>query len=157
MDPFSLIAGGVATGAAAALKSTATKAVKDAYTGLVTLIKDAYKAHSHVADSVEHLAKCPGDENRRTGLEKDLRAGAPERAPDHRLVEAADRVLKTIESDDPASARTIGVDIGALSAAALHFKRVQPPTGGISVRIKEAQIKGTASFEDIGGVMPPKE
>jgi len=156
MDPATLIAGAVAAGAAAAVKETASRAVKDAYAGLVTIIKDAYKAHPHVADSVEHLAKRPEDSTRKAGLENDLKGAAAEKGEEERLVAAATTLVKAVEAHDPSAARAVGVDIGLLSAATLSFKRVRSPEHGTAVRIGEAKIGGVASFEDIGGSSPPK-
>lgn len=156
MDPTSLVAGAVAAGAAAALKRTATQAVKDVYSGLVTLIKDYYKAHSQVAESVEHLAKRPQDASRRTVLEGELKATILDVEQQKQLVARAHDVLRVIEAEDPDTARAVGVEIGMLRAAAINFKGVQPPEHGTAVRIREAHTKGTATFENIGETLRPK-
>jgi hypothetical protein len=57
IEPISAIALAVAAGAAAASKDVAAKAIKDAYNGLITLIKDVYRNHLHVQESVDQLEK----------------------------------------------------------------------------------------------------
>lgn len=157
MDLESVIAGAVANGAAAAMKSVATRAVKDTYAGLITLIKNTYKAHAHVADAVEHLAKTPEDKHRRAALAEELKASIPEEKSTHDIVAAASALMIAIENEAPDSSLAIGLNIGELKAAALRFERVNAPGYGIGVKIEEANIEGTASFKGIGGASPPKK
>lgn len=156
MDPASIIAGAVATGAAAALKPTAAQAVRDAYAGIVALIKDAYKAHGHIGDSVDHLAKRPEDKHRRAALEDDLRGSGADADVHKRLVDAVSTLVQAVQTDDPGAARSVGVDIGTLCAAVLEFENICAPATGTGVKISEAHIAGTASFKNIGDDSPPK-
>jgi hypothetical protein len=148
MDPFSIIAGAVAAGAAAGLKETASKAVKDAYGFLSAALKKIYHEHASVADAAEHLAKKPTDLHRRQGLENELKEAGLDVNP--QLVEAAGQVLKTVEAEEPEAAKTVGVDIGLLRAEAMEFLNVNAPEHGTGVRIGAADVKGTARFENIG-------
>jgi hypothetical protein len=155
MDPVTVITSAVAAGAASGLKDTAGKAVKDAYRGFITLVKDAYRHNQNVQDSVEHLAKKPQDKNRRAALEAELKETSPE--IDRRLVEAAAVVFEVVRSHSPETAQAIGMDIGEFQAAALHVKNLQPPkAGGTGLRAEKIRIEETATFDNIGGEPPPK-
>jgi hypothetical protein len=136
MDPFSIIAGALAAGAAAGLKETASKAVKEAYGGLAAALKKAYQRHTNVTEAAEHLAKKPTDK--------------------HRLVTAADHVLRIVEAEDPGAGSAVGVNIGLLRSEALEFVKVNAPERGTGVRIGAADIRGTTRFKDIGGSPGPK-
>jgi hypothetical protein len=154
IEAISAIALAVAAGAAAASKEVAAKAVKDAYNGLITLLKDVYRNYRHVQESVDHLEKKPEDKNRRAALEQELKEA--EVTVDERLLEAAQAVIRAVESHSPETARAIGMDIGEFKAAALHVKNLQAPKAGTAFRADKVDIAGTATFDDIGGGPPPK-
>ena len=152
IEPVSAIVLAVAAGAAAAAKDVTAKAVKDAYDGLIALIKKVYRDHQHVQESVDHLTKKPEDKNRRAALEEGLKDAGVK--VDEQLLEASQAVIRAVESHSPESARAIGMDIGEFKAAALHIKNLQAPKEGTAFRAKEVDIAGTATFDNIGS--PPK-
>ena len=76
MEPvITTIAAAVALGAAAGIKDTASKAVKDAYAGLKTLIQDRYKKNEDVTDAVDYLVKKPEAEGRLLNQKRPRYAG----------------------------------------------------------------------------------
>jgi hypothetical protein len=137
------------------LKDTVAKGVKDAYGGLLALIKDRYRRHQNVTDSVDYLTKKPQDKNRRVALEDELKQAGGE--IDNRLLEASQVVLEAVEKHSPEAVRAIGMDIGEFKAATLHIKNLQAPKEGIGLRVNKVDIGGTATFDNIGGSPPPKE
>jgi hypothetical protein len=137
------------------LKDTVAKGVKDAYNGLITVIKDRYQKHQNVTDCVDHLTKKPQDKNRREALEDELKKAGGE--IDNRLLEASQAVIEAVEKHSPETARAIGMDIGEFKAAALHIKNLQSPKEGIGFRADKVDIAGTATFDNIGGSPTPKE
>jgi hypothetical protein len=148
------IALAVAAGAAAGLKDTVTKGIKDAYGALLTLIKARYKAHKDVIDSVDHLAKKPQDQGRKVGLEEELKKAGGE--VDDQLLAAAKTVIEEVKNHSPETAQAIGMDIGEFKAAALHIKNLQPARHGTAFRSKKVDIAGPAIFDTIGGDTDPK-
>jgi hypothetical protein len=154
MDPFTIIAAAVAAGAVSGLTGAASDAVKDAYHGLVRVIKDVYSRHQKVVDTVERLAKKPDDKSLRTSLEGELKEAGQE--VDSRLIDAAHAVIASVRRDNPQAVQAIGMDIGEFEAAELHIKNLQAPEKGIGLRAEKLSIKGTATFDNIGGASPPK-
>jgi disulfide oxidoreductase YuzD len=152
IEPINAVALAVAAGAAAAAKDVTAKAVKDAYDGLITLIKKVYRDHQHVQESVVHLTKKPEDKNRRAALEQDLKDAGVK--VDQQLLDASQSVVRAVESHSPETARAIGMDIGEFKAAALRIKNLQAPKEGTAFRADKVDITGTATFDNIGS--PPK-
>ncbi len=97
IDPVTIIVGALVAGAAAGLKPAAEQAVKDAYEGLKTLIKDRYqRVH------VEVLENDPNNESRQEILQEDLaNAGADK---DQELLNQARALLEAVKEHDPATA-----------------------------------------------------
>lgn len=104
MDPLSLIAGALISGATAALKSTAEQVVKDAYAGLKTLIK---KKWAQV--DVEVIERDPASPARQDLLKTSLQESAA--LSDRELLEQARRLLLQIEKHDPAAVAAGGLRI----------------------------------------------
>jgi hypothetical protein len=153
MDPFSVIAGALATGAAAGLKNTTSKAIQDFYGVLKKLFVQIYQNHANVTEAAEHLAKKPTDEHRRKGLEGELKEAGVNIDPS--LVLAADHLLNAVEVEVPELLTAVGVDIGVLKSKVLEFRNVNAPERGTAVRIREAEGETTV-FKDIGGTGRPK-
>ncbi len=155
MEPIStVIASAIALGAAAGLKPTVERAIKDAYEGLKRVITDRYQDKEEVVDAIEYVTKKPDAKKRREVLEEALSdAGATE---DVTLIEAASAVHTAVERHDPDLPQSIGMEIGQLKAAMLEVENVQATRGGIGVKIDRAEIEGTAAFKNIGGGSDPK-
>lgn len=94
MDPtVAMIVSALATGAAAALKDTATEAVKDAYNGLKVLIQRKFQDNPKAIDTLADYEKDPDT------YEKPMAKKIEEvqAAQDPEVVAAADRLLKLVQ------------------------------------------------------------
>jgi hypothetical protein len=154
MDPFTIIAAAVAAGASSGLKGATSEAIKDAYHGLETIIKDVYNRHRNIVDSVEHLVKKPDDKNRRASLAEELKEAGPD--VDNRLMEAAQEVIAAVKRDSPETAHAIGMMSEEFEAFNLHVKNLQAPEKGTAFQSGKVLIRGTATFDNIGGPSFPK-
>ena len=95
MDPISLILTALAAGASAALKDTATAAVKDAYAGLRALLKRRLSGKTATEAAVDEYTREP--EVWRTPLERALaETGAQD---DKELLQAAQAVMAQVDPD----------------------------------------------------------
>ncbi|OEU46813.1 MAG: hypothetical protein BA861_12945 [Desulfobacterales bacterium S3730MH5] len=155
MEPITTtIATAIALGAATGLKSTVEQSVKDAYAALKNVIRKRYQKKEDVTDAIDYVTKKPEAEKRRQMLEEALEeAGA---ATDQELAKVAAALLATIEQHSPDLAKGIGMDIGTLKAQRLEVSNVFAGQDGTGVKIENAEIEGTASFENIGGASSPK-
>jgi hypothetical protein len=149
MEPFAtLIVSALALGAAAGAQSTIEQVIKDAYAGLRQVIVDRYSRHARLVDAMDSLAEEPQDASRRETLGDELESA--EVTNDEAVIEKAQAVHAAMNDSAPTLAKAIGMDIGELEAAVLEVENVQAGKTGIGVRIGKAQIRGSASFRNIG-------
>jgi len=139
MDPISLLFTAVVSGAAAALKPTAEKAVVDGYEALKAFLKRKWPGVG-----VDALERDPASESRQKVLKEDLEGTTG--IDDRDLLEQAKALLKTIETHDPDAARTANIDIKDIEAGANATIEDVIAQGSISVqRVKaggDVKIKG---------------
>jgi hypothetical protein len=113
MDPLTLIVTALATGAAAGLKPTAEKAIKDAYEGLKALIVKRYERTKAAVPVLEHN---PASEAGKAVLRESLaEEGATE---DEELLRQAQAMLQAIRLHDASAAEAAGVLIEDIEAGA---------------------------------------
>ena len=94
MDPITLIVAALTAGATAALQETAGTAIKDAYQGLVALIKEKFGKDPKAAAALEGHAEDP--ETWQKPLEKAIRqTGA---AGDEQIQLAAQKLLELLQA-----------------------------------------------------------
>jgi hypothetical protein len=98
MEPISLIIAALAAGAIAGVKDTAGQAVKDAYTGLKTLIRRRFAGNQEAQASLDQAERQP--ESGQALLAQHLQAAGA--GGDEELIRAAQALL---EQADPAGAR----------------------------------------------------
>ncbi len=151
MDPVSLILMALVTGATAALKPTAEAAVKDAYSGIRTLIQERYKKVS-----VDLIERDPVSKARQAVVQEDLaNAGAGD---DVELLQKAEAVLNAVQNSALAAA-AVGVDIEVIKAASATIKKiVAEGERAFGLRVKEFQVTGDLVIEDVqarSGVSDP--
>ncbi|MHC4740759.1 MAG: hypothetical protein ACYS8Z_02540 [Planctomycetota bacterium] len=140
MDPIGIIVSALASGAAAGLKPTAEKAVKDAYDGLKSKIQRKYGRVDLMP-----IENKPQSRSKRESVAEDLvDAGA---AADRELLELAKVLIDTVARHDKATATVIGVDLEEVKAAYLDIKKVT--ASGSGVRVKKSEFEGGI---DIGEV-----
>jgi hypothetical protein len=99
MDPVTLIVTALAAGASAALKDTASQAIKDAYSGLKSLLERKFADESLAQDAIGKYEEAPAVWKK--PLEDELtQAGV---ANDEDVIRAAQRLLAHV---DPAGAQS---------------------------------------------------
>lgn len=117
MDPITTIVTALVLGAAAGLKPVAEEAVKDAYTGLKTIIRDKY---NKAISSVDDLEEKPESQARREVVKEKLAdIGADQ---DENLVDAAQEMIKVVEEHEPASAGRMKIDLKRVKAGSWTMK-----------------------------------
>ena len=140
MDPISIIVAALASGAAAGLKPTAEKIIKDAYAGLMGMIQRKYNNVD-----LRPFENKPESESERESLAEDLAdAGA---TGDQELLDLAKVLIDAVAKHDKATAATIGVDLEEVKAAYLNIRKVT--TTGTGVKVKKGEFEGGI---DIGEV-----
>jgi hypothetical protein len=144
-----LVAQALASGAAAGLKDSAAKAVKDSYAGLKRLITGRYQGVD-----VSALEKKPDSEAKRASLAEDLReAGADQ---DAELLEAARQLLAAVTAHAAETGPAIGVDLRGLQAAAVRIRDVVARDTG--VRGQDLHIGGDVEVSGVrAGVAAPPD
>ena len=149
MDPVSILVSALVAGAAAALKPTAEQAVKDAYSGLKSLIKSKYKSVA-----LEGVEKKPGSEAKQASLAEDLAdAGV---ADDEALLAQANVLIEAVKTHAPEIAAAIGVDLEAVEAAYLKIGKVS--ASGTGVKIRESKFTdGGIDIGDVEAGVPAKK
>ena len=103
MDPLTSLVTALATGAAAALKSTVEQAVKDSYAALKKLIQRKY-----TQVRVDQLEINPSSKNRRGVIEEELKVAGAD--TDVEVLQLAQALLDAIRSSTPETAASIGVE-----------------------------------------------
>jgi len=145
MDPITLIVTALAAGAAAALKDTASAAVKDAYAGLKAVILQKYGA---AAERVAHLEVAPDSPSVREGLTRDL--GTTEAGRDPAVLQQAAAVLTAVQTHDPDVGRTIGVDLADVRAAALRLSDISASGDTTTVvRVRQGTFSGDIEIKGV--------
>ena len=109
MDPLSLITAALIAGATAALKSNAEQVLKDAYSGIKTLIK---KKWAQV--DVAAIERDPASKSRQALLKEDLERTSA--ASDRELVEQVQALLQLLKARDPQAIAAGGLRIGQVEA-----------------------------------------
>jgi parallel beta-helix repeat protein len=139
MDPISIIVTALATGAAAGLKPTAEKAIKDAYDGIKSLIRRKY---SHV--SVDALEHDPASQGRQIVMKEDLAKTAA--GGDAELLQQAKAVLDAIQKYAPQAAEVVGVRLEDIKGASLKIADIISTGQGVGITgaviLGDIEIKG---------------
>lgn len=152
MDPVTAIVMALALGAAAGLKDTAEKAIKDGYAGLKAIIQRKY-----AQISLGQLEEAPDSKARRAVVEKDLNKAGAE--ADDELLRQAKALIDAIQARAPEAARAIGVDLEDIKGASLRIGKVFAADTG--VRVKGAEIAGDIEITGVHagqrGKPPPKK
>jgi hypothetical protein len=145
MDPISLIVTALAAGAAAALKDTAETAVKDAYQGLRTLMRDRYQ---RVSTTVETLEAQPESAARREVVSEEL--AQSDAIADEEVIARAKDVLLAVEQRAPEAADEVAIDLERIRVGAnVNIRDVVAE--GRAIRIRDAEIANDLTIEQIRG------
>jgi hypothetical protein len=140
MEPITLIVTSLALSAAAGLKPTAEQVIKDAYSGLKSLIQRKY-----AEVSVEQLEKAPESKPRREVVEEDLtKTGA---GKDEEVLRQAKTLLDAIQAHAPETASAIGVDLAEIKAASLNIEDIVAQATG--VRVRQSEFSGDITIRNV--------
>lgn len=141
MDPVSLLVTALVAGAQAALKDTATSAIKDAYAGLKGLLKRKFGSKL----SLDSLEQKPDSTTKQASAQEDLAdAGA---AADVEVMAQAKELLNAVARDDPATTRALGIDLANIEAAFLQVGTVR--SEGTGVRVRDSKFSGGVTIGDV--------
>jgi hypothetical protein len=150
MDPLTSLVTALATGAAAALKSTVEQAVKDSYAALKKLIQRKY-----TQVQVDQLEINPSSKNRRGVIEEELKVAGAD--TDVEVLQLAQALLDAIQSSTPETAASIGVELQDIEGASLTIRRVIAT--GTGVKVEKGTFDNDITIEDVkagnrGGARP---
>ncbi|HKY02611.1 MAG TPA: hypothetical protein VJM53_08665, partial [Burkholderiales bacterium] len=127
MDPLSLITAALVAGATAAVKSNAEQLLKDAYSGLKSLIKKKWAQ----AD-LEVIEREPASKSRQAILKESLQDSTA--LQDREVLEAALELLRTVEARDPAAVAAGGLRIDEVHAlGAMSIDSILATPGGTHI------------------------
>ncbi len=107
-----------------------------------------FGAESDLADALKKLEQKPEAPGRQLTLKEEAEAAGADK--DEEIMQAAQALLDAVK----AQAGGIGMDIDTLTAATLEVSDVVAEEKGTAVRMKEVNIKDTATFSKIGGSRP---
>lgn len=141
MEPVTLLVTALALGAKAALTETASAAVKDTYNGLKALIIRKFGNKP----SIESLEQKPESKAKQAAAEEDLvDAGA---VTDAEVMAKAQEVVSTVERDDPATGRAMGIDFKGITAEFLKIGNVR--SEGTGVHLRDSHFTGGITLGDV--------
>lgn len=140
MDPISAIVTALVSGAAAGLKPTAEKVIKDAYEGIKALIKRKMNA-----PVIEVLEADPSSEAAKNLLNEQLKkTGADE---DEELLKQASQLLELIKQHAPDMPNVTGAILNDIEAASLSLNDII--SSGSGVVITKGKIKDDIKISGI--------
>ena len=134
MDPLSLLVGALAAGAEAALKDTASTAIKDAYAHLKTLISSKFGKKP----SLDSLEEKPASHAKRAAASEDLGEVGADR--DTEVMILAKAVIESVERDDPSVAKAIGLDLAGIKAEFLKVGNIK--SEGTAAKLRDSTFTG---------------
>lgn len=144
MEPVTLIVAALAAGAQAALQDTAGTAIKDAYEGLKSLIVRKF-GKQPVLDSLEQK---PESKLKQASAEEDLAAAAK----DEQVLASALELLRTVERENPAAAKVVGLDLQRIEAEFLKVGNIT--SSEVGARLSDSRFSGGITIGDIAAGDP---
>jgi hypothetical protein len=127
MDPITIIVFALATGAAAGLRPTAEKVIKDTYEGIKTLI---HRKYGRV--DVDVLEADPASEARQNVVKEDLQK--TEAGKDEELLRQAQVLLDAIQEHEPGAATAVGVNLEDVKvASSLNIEDIMASGTGVDI------------------------
>jgi len=141
MNPIQLIVTALVAGASNALESTASAAIKDAYTGLKNLIKNNYPDVG-----VDRLEKKPDSTARKKVVQEDLEEA--DAASNTELLQKAQALLDAFKAE-PSSLK--GVMLAEIEGASLTIKNIiVQGTGNLTgAEVKNSKFTGDLVITDV--------
>jgi hypothetical protein len=142
MDPITIIVSALVAGASAGLKDTVSGAIKDAYTGLKSLLVKRFPALD-----VSAVERMPGSPVKQESLKEDLSLMGGVTDADSELLAAAERLIQAVGSHDPEAAAAVGINLYDVQAGALTIKSVRASGGGVIVQ--KGRFSGDIEIGDV--------
>lgn len=140
MDPISIIVTALVLGAAAGLKPTAEQAVKDAYTGLKSLIQRKF-----TQVNIELVEDDPKSQSRQNVVKEDLvKVNADQ---DIDVIKAAQALIETVSKKEPDTAIAMGVNLADIKAASLRLRDIIAT--GTGVNIQRSEFVGDIDIQQV--------
>lgn len=131
----------LSAGTTAAASSVGSALVKDAYSGLKTLIVERFKRKA----AIEALEEDPSSEPQKAAVAEALmKSGASD---DPVVQELAQQLARALADMPAADAKAMGLDIEDLQAANVSLKDIV--TQGTAVRIRRTTVAGSLEIEGI--------
>jgi hypothetical protein len=151
MDPISLIISALVAGAAAGLKPTAEKVVKDAYAGFKNLLIGRFGKKSNI----ESLEEKPQSAGRQATVKEELAEAGADR--DAELMERARQLIETIKAHAPADAQAVGVNLSEVEAEFIKIGKILSSGGGLVG--SKLKLKGGLTIDEVqaGGNPPARQ
>lgn len=146
MDPVTLIVGALAAGAVAATKDVTAQAIKDAYSGLKSLIIQKYAKASGAVDQLEEK---PESEGRQAVAKEELQEAGVSR--DEAIVAQAKALLDLLKEAGQLDRASYNAYLSGSGAIAQGPGAVAAGQGGIAVG---GNVQGGVS---VGGSAKPDE
>lgn len=142
MDPMAMIVGALASGAASGLTKVAGNAISDAYDALKNLIAKRYPSVSTAG--VENK---PTSDTQKGALQESLSDEGAD--TDAELLDAANKLLVAIKSNDPDAARAVGLDLTRVNAGNIDIERVRAAGDATAVRMTDVASAGNLNIKDV--------
>lgn len=140
MGPIADVVNAIALGAVVGMKDTATRAVKDSYSGLKSIIQRKYRQVP-----LAQLEEQPKSEICKKMSEDALEAA--DALKDAELLRSAQALLDVLMRDAPEAAASIGVDIDQVKAARIRIAEVE--AAGTGVRVRRSDIQGDIDISEV--------
>jgi len=136
MDPVSFLVNAVAVGAAAAMKGTAARAVKDVYGAVKALIQSRYRTVD-----LRQIETAPHSKRARAAARRQFKQGAASAAGDAELLQLATQLVQVVREHAPETADAMGLDLNDFTAGSVDVADIA--ASGTAVRATKVNVTGT--------------
>jgi hypothetical protein len=140
MEPVTMLVSALAAGAAAGLKPTAAKAVKDAYGFLKGVLSRKFSQIE-----LKPLESKPDSVAKQESLKEDL-AGS-EAPKDPEVLDAIRKLLDAIAAHEPGAGIDVGVDLDGVKAASLSIGNIT--SSGTGAKLRNSEFSGDIKIGDV--------
>lgn len=144
MDPITVIVTALALGAAVGLQDTAPQVIKDAYTGIKTLILRKYGDVG-----LDKLEKKPDSQAKKDSVAEDLAAAHAEQ--DTELVTQAQNLVQLVDQHAPETAAEINVKLADIKAIGnFRVSDLSARGSGAEIGVDVQRVETGGDFEITG-------
>lgn len=142
MDPLTMIVSALAAGAAAGLKPTAEKAIKDAYEAVKGFVQRKYPKVD-----LTPIERKPESEAKRESVQEDLAETGAEK--DQELLKEIMKLVEALKQSVPATAAVaaIGIDLKEIKTGSLKVRKVV--SEGTGVKVEKSEFRGDIELGEV--------